>query len=334
MSNSSLVSYIRISPNKTVNRNHKIDTITIHCVAGQCSVETLGDIFAPTSRKASANYGIGPDGRIGMYCEEKDRSWCTSSASNDNRAITIEVASDSTSPYAVRDAAYSSLIELLVDICKRNGIKQLLWKSDKSLIGQISQQNMTVHRWFANTDCPGDYLFNKHYQIAQEVNSRLNNTSTSQINVSYNVQITATNLNIRTGPGTNYSKNGVVTPGVHGIIAEAPGMGATKWGKLSSNEGWISLDYATKIQEEDEDMTQDKFNEMFKNAMTAYRQSLQDNDSGQWSQQARDWATKVGLFAGSGTTSQGEPNFMWEDLLTREQAAQLFYRFAQQNGMA
>lgn len=180
MSNSKLVSYTRISPNKTSPRNHKIDTITIHCVVGQCSVETLGNVFAPTSRKASSNYGIGYDGKIGMYVEEKDRSWCSSSSSNDNRAITIEVASDTTHPYKVNDKAYAALLDLLTDICQRNGIKELLWKGDKSLIGQIDKQNMTVHRWFANKACPGDYLYNRHGEIAAEVNRRLGATETKQ----------------------------------------------------------------------------------------------------------------------------------------------------------
>ena len=144
MSNSPLVNYTKISPNKSSPRNHKIDTVTIHCVVGQCSVETLGNVFAPTSRQASSNYGIGYDGRIGMYVEEKDRSWCSSNAANDNRAVTIEVASDTKEPYAVTDKAYAALIDLLVDICKRNGIKELKWKADKSLIGQPDKQNMTV----------------------------------------------------------------------------------------------------------------------------------------------------------------------------------------------
>lgn len=177
MSNSSLVSYTRISPNKTSPRNHKIDTITIHCVVGQCSIESLGNIFAPASLEASSNYGIGPDGRIGMYVEEKDRSWCSSSASNDNRAITIEVASDTSSPYAVTDAAYNALIKLCADICKRNGIKKLLWKADKSLIGQVDKQNMTVHRWFANKSCPGEYLYSRHSDIANKVNKILGSSS-------------------------------------------------------------------------------------------------------------------------------------------------------------
>lgn len=178
-SNSKLVSYTKISPNKTSPRNHVIDTITIHCVVGQCSVETLGDIFAPTSRRASSNYGIGYDGRIGMYVEEKDRSWCSSSSSNDNRAITIEVASDTTDPYAVNDKAMSALIELVADICRRNNIKELKWKGDKSLIGQVDKQNMTVHRWFAAKSCPGDYLYNKHSYIAKEVNKKLGVVSSS-----------------------------------------------------------------------------------------------------------------------------------------------------------
>ena len=178
MSNSPLVSYTKISPNRTSPRKQPIDTITIHCVVGQCTVETLGNVFAPASRRASSNYGVGYDGRIGMYCEEKDRSWCTSSSANDNRAITIEVASDTTHPYAVKDKALAALIELCTDICKRNGIKKLLWKGDKNLIGQPDKQNMTVHRWFANKSCPGDYLYGKHPYIADEVNKKLGASST------------------------------------------------------------------------------------------------------------------------------------------------------------
>ena len=177
MSNSPLISYTKISPNKTSPRNHAIDTITIHCVVGQCSVEALGNIFAPKSVESSCNYGIGSDGRIGMYVEEKDRSWCSSNAPNDHRAITIECASDETHPYAINDKVYKSLIKLCVDICKRNNIKELKWKADKSLIGQIEEQNMTVHRWFANKACPGDYIYNRLGQIASEVNSKLNKQS-------------------------------------------------------------------------------------------------------------------------------------------------------------
>lgn len=174
MSNSPLVDYTRISPNKNSPRNHKIDTITIHCVVGQCTVETLGNIFAPTSRQASSNYGVGTDGKIGMYVEEKDRSWCSSNAANDNRAVTIEVASDTKHPYAVNDRAFAALLGLVTDICKRNGIKKLVWSTKKAdRVNHKNGCNMTVHRDYANKSCPGDYLYNRHGEIAAEVNRRL-----------------------------------------------------------------------------------------------------------------------------------------------------------------
>lgn len=188
MSNSPLVSYTKISPNKTSPRNHAIDTITIHCVVGQLSVETLGNVFAPKSRQASSNYGIGSDGRIAMYVEEKDRSWCSSSKSNDHRAITIECASDTKPPYSINDEVYESLIKLCVDICQRNNIKELKWKADKSFIGQPDKQNLTVHRWFSSTECPGEYIYSNLDKIAKDVNSRLNNSSTD---VLYHVQVGA-----------------------------------------------------------------------------------------------------------------------------------------------
>lgn len=174
MSYSSLVSYVQGSPNRSSRNGKKIDTISIHCMAGNLSVETCGSLFANPRRKASSNYGIGSDGRIACYVDEVDRSWCTSSRSNDERAITIEVANTvAADPWPVSDAAYNSLINLLVDICKRNNIKRLLWRNDKSLIGQVSLQNMTVHRWFAAKACPGDYLFNRHSDIAAKVNQKL-----------------------------------------------------------------------------------------------------------------------------------------------------------------
>ena len=172
--NSPLVSYTKLSPNHSGQRNHAIDTITIHCVVGQCSVETLGNIFAPTSRQASSNYGVGVDGRIGMYVEEKNRSWCTSSAANDHRAITIEVASDTTEPYAVRDNVFAALLDLVTDICKRNGIKKLVWSTNKTdRVNHKNGCNMTVHRDYANKSCPGKYLYDRHGEIAAEVNKRL-----------------------------------------------------------------------------------------------------------------------------------------------------------------
>lgn len=174
MSNSSLVSYTKISPNRTSPRNHKIDTISVHCYVGQVSIEDMASWLCNPEAEASANYGIGKDGRIGQFVGEEDRSWCSSNRDNDNRAITIECASDTTHPYAVNEKVFAALIDLLVDICKRNGIKELKWKADKSLIGNVEEQNMTVHRWFANKECPGDYLYNRHFLIADEVNRRLN----------------------------------------------------------------------------------------------------------------------------------------------------------------
>lgn len=196
--NSSLVSYTKISPNRTKNRNHAIDTITIHCVVGQCSVETLGNIFAPESRQASSNYGIGTDGRIGMYCEEKDRSWCSSNAANDHRAITIEVASDTTHPYAVNDKAYAALIDLCVDICKRNGIARLVWSTDKNdRVNHLNGCNMTVHRDYANKSCPGDYLYERHGAITEAVNARLNATVEDTTESTYPEKLTTGYYRVR-----------------------------------------------------------------------------------------------------------------------------------------
>ena len=176
-SNSPLVTYKRITNNKTSPRNHAIDTITIHCIVGQWTAKQGCDYFATTDRECSANYVVGKDGSIGLSVEEKDRSWCSSSSSNDHRAITIEVASDTAHPYAVTDEAYNALIKLVADICKRNGIKKLLWKADKSLIGQVNKQNMTVHRWFANKSCPGEYLYSRHSDIAAKVNALLGDSA-------------------------------------------------------------------------------------------------------------------------------------------------------------
>lgn len=177
MSNSPLVNYTLISPNRNSPRAHKIDRITIHCVVGQCTVEALGQWFYPTDRQASSNYGVGYDGRIGMYVEEKDRSWCSSSPDNDHRAVTIEVASDTYDPYAVTNAALESTIKLVADICIRNGIRKLIWinnsKEAQSYKLQKGEAIMTLHRWFTNTFCPGNYLISKHEEIARRVNEMI-----------------------------------------------------------------------------------------------------------------------------------------------------------------
>lgn len=172
-SNSLLVNYTLLSPNYS-KRTVNIDTITIHCMAFNGTVEVCGKVFQPTSKQASSNYGIGSDGRIGLYVEEKNRSWCSSNSANDNRAVTIEVANDGGAPdWHVSDKALESLIKLVIDICKRNNIKELRWENNKSLIGQIDRQNMTLHRWFANKSCPGNYLVSKHPYIVEQVNNTL-----------------------------------------------------------------------------------------------------------------------------------------------------------------
>lgn len=180
--NSPLVSYTKLSPNHSGQRTHAIDRITPHCVVGQCSVETLGNIFAPTSRQASCQYGIGADGRVGMYVEEKNRSWCSSSNANDQRAVTIECASDNTHPYAFKDIVYDKLVELCVDICKRNGKSKLLWLGDKdktlNYFPKSDEMVLTVHRWFANKSCPGDWLYNRLGNLATAVTERLTGGST------------------------------------------------------------------------------------------------------------------------------------------------------------
>ena len=172
MSNSSLVSYTKISPYRGSRNGHAIDTITIHCAAAQAAVETLGKLFQ--TKQASANYGIGPDGRVGMYVEESERSWATSNGDNDRRAVTIEVACENKHPYKVNDAAYKTLLDLVTDICRRNGINKLVWSDNKSdRVNHENGCNMTVHRDYENKACPGQWLYERHGAIAEEVNKRL-----------------------------------------------------------------------------------------------------------------------------------------------------------------
>lgn len=624
---SKLVSYVKASPNHSGKRTHTIDTISIHCVAANATIESLGATFANPSRQASSQYGIGTDGRIGQYVPEAYRSWCTGNRANDQRAITIEVSNNGGAPdWPVSTKAYESLIQLLVDICQRNpGIGKLKWQGNKALIGQVSKQNMTVHRWFQNkacvptnsevltkqgwvklsdieigdeiacadldnlkisfeevydkvderqqdtytnngltatkdhrmvystqsaknkyrideykhllnggsniyipmagyvqsdglplTDdmiafyiavqadghymydtrvsgerhyygiefhfkkerkieriigilenihldytisnqsngskkirvynqdetnivkdicekylqnkkftwewinlsqeqakfflqeiqlwdgckagnlytssdkinldvvsaiaalngvgscilgtnvkfhqtpfitlgsetkrnkhlgpntlvscvsvktgmflvrqngktfiignCPGDYLYNRHAQIAAEVNRRLDQASVVT-NVDYNVKVTAHDgLNCRTSP----MYGSIITTYPYNTILHIS-KEQNNWGY--TGKGWVSLAYTEK---EDDDMTQEQFNEMFKTAMTAYRKTLQDNDAQNWSEEDRQWAVDNGLFEGSGTLPNGEPNYMWDDFANRVQLAALFHRY-------
>ena len=175
--NSSMVSYTRLSPNHSGQRTHSIDRITPHCVVGQLSAESICGCFTSPSRQASCNYGIGTDGRVSLCVEEKNRSWCSSSNANDQRAVTIECASDKTEPYAMNSRVYDSLVKLCTDICRRNGKKKLLWLGDRNKTLNYAPKSdemvLTVHRWFANKSCLGDWLYARLGDLAARVTAAL-----------------------------------------------------------------------------------------------------------------------------------------------------------------
>lgn len=193
--NSSLVSYTKLSPNHSGQRTHSIDRITPHCVVGQLSAESICGCFTSPSRQASCNYGIGTDGRISLCVEEKNRSWCSSSNANDQRAITIECASDMSEPYAMNDKVYASLISLCTDICKRNGKKKLLWLGDKdktlNYAPKSDEMVITVHRWFANKSCPGNWLYARLGDLAARVTANLGGRTSPTEGTLYRVQVGA-----------------------------------------------------------------------------------------------------------------------------------------------
>jgi hypothetical protein len=254
-----MVSYTKLSPNHSGQRTHSIDRITPHCVVGQLTAESICGCFTSTSRQASCNYGIGTDGKVALCVEEKNRSWCSSSSSNDQRAVTIECASDTAEPYAMNSKVYDSLVKLCIDICKRNGKTKLLWLGDKDKTLNYSPKSdemvLTVHRWFANKSCPGNWLYAKLGDLAQTVTASLSGTQTTESQLaasatgSYKVKVSISDLNIRKGPGTNYAKTGKYTgKGVFTIVETKSGKGSTAgWGRLKSGAGWISLDYAVKV---------------------------------------------------------------------------------------
>lgn len=249
MSNSPLATYTKISPNKTSPRNHAIDTLTIHCFVGQVTAKRGCEVFQSKSRQASCNYVVGKDGDIGLCVEEKDRSWCSSNRANDMRAITFEVASDTKHPYAVTDKTLNALIDLIVDVCRRNGKTKVLWFADKNKTlayePKSNEMRMTVHRWFAAKACPGDYLYNKHKYIADEVNKRLGSSQSTPVTppgtqehpkTPFKVKVIVSDLNYRSEPSMNGKVLGVTGKGVFTIAEEKDG-----WGKLKSGAGWIYL---------------------------------------------------------------------------------------------
>lgn len=252
MSNSSLVNCTVKSPNHSGARTHSIDRITPHCVVGQLTAEGIGSCF-PAGRDASCNYGIGKDGRVVLVVDECNRSWCSSSNANDQRAVTIECASDTTHPYAMTDAVYEKLIALCVDICRRNGKTKLIWFGDKNTALNYSPKSnemvLTVHRWFANKACPGDWLYSRLGDVASRVTAQLSGSSgggtiSGGSTGSYKAGLYKVNvgdLNIRKGPGTNYGVNGVITDkGTYTITEIQNGS----WGKLKSGAGWINVSTA------------------------------------------------------------------------------------------
>lgn len=241
--NSGLVAVKKLSPNHSGKRTHSIDRISPHCVVGQCTAEGLGDWFGKSSTKASSNYGIDRNGRVGLYVEEKNRSWCTSSNSNDQRAITIECASDTREPYTMNNKVYETLIKLCTDICKRNGKKKLLWLGDKTRALNYTPKSdemiITVHRWFANKSCPGDWLYSRLGDVAKRVTANLNSTqpsTTGSTQVPFTVKVLISNLNYRSDPSMNGQVKGQTGKGTFTIIEVNNG-----WGKLKSGVGWIYL---------------------------------------------------------------------------------------------
>lgn len=202
-SNSPLVSYTRLSPNNSGPRTHVIDRITPHCYVGQVSVEDMGGWLCNPAAGASANYGIGSDGRDGLFVPESQRSWCSSSSANDQRAITIECASDKTEPFAFREAVYQSLVALCIDICRRNGKAKLLWLGDKdktlSYIPKDDEMILTVHRWFANKSCPGSWMMARMADLSYRVTQALRATETTVLTTETTAPTTEVSYRVQAG---------------------------------------------------------------------------------------------------------------------------------------
>lgn len=182
MANSSLVVYTRLSPNESGPRTHAIDRITPHCTAGLATCESLGAMFSKPERKASCNYCIDKDGRIGLIVPEDHRSWCSSSGANDQRAVTIECASTNQDPYEMSAWVWDNLIDLCVDICKRHRKNRLIWIDDKTkalnYVPESDEMILTVHRWFKNKACPGDWLYSRLGKLAEIVTQRIGGSPT------------------------------------------------------------------------------------------------------------------------------------------------------------
>lgn len=256
-SNSSLVAYTLLSPNHSGLRTEQIDRISPHCVVGQCTAEGLGDWFHKSSTKASSNYGIDKNGRIGLYVEEKNRSWCTSSNANDQRAVTIECASDKEEPYAMHQVVYDRLVDLCEDICRRNGKKKLLWFGDKDKNWKDAASQLGAYTVLDNAKAMAEkhegytvYDWNANAVYGAEVDVESDSDiEFSNVDCPFMVKVDIDDLNIRKSAGTNTAKTGKYTgKGVFTIMEVREGKGSDKgWGRLKSGVGWISLDYCQRV---------------------------------------------------------------------------------------
>ena len=258
--NSSLVTCVVKSPNHSGARKYALSRITPHCVVGQLDAQKIGSLFLSTSKQASCNYAIGKSGDVCLVVDEANRSWCTSNADNDNRAITIECASDTTHPYAFTNACYEKLVELCIDICRRNGKTKLLWLGTKEATlaynPKADEMVLTAHRWFKNKACPGDWMYSREGDLANRVTAALSGnaaiaqpepkpaapTPTTSANntlpsAPFTVQVLVSDLNYRSEPSMNGKVKGQTGKGVFTISEVKNG-----WGKLKSGIGWIYLE--------------------------------------------------------------------------------------------
>ena len=183
--------------NYTDRGGQEIDRLTVHCVVGQLPALQVAKMFTP-QRKASANYIIGKDGEVVRNVPEQYRAWTSGTGnkkgSNDMRAITIEVASDTTKPYAFNNKVYSGLVELVTDICKRYN-KHLVWIPNKqqalNYVCKKDEMLITLHRWFQAVECPGDWFIEHIPNFVETVNKNIVNSAPVNNDKLYRVQVGA-----------------------------------------------------------------------------------------------------------------------------------------------
>lgn len=242
MSNSKLVSVTKLSPCHSGLRTHTIDRITPHCVVGQLSAESICNCFTSLSREASCNYGIGTDGRVALVVEEKNRSWCSSSNANDQRAVTIECASGLEEPYTMNRKVYKSLVKLCVDICKRNNKTKLLWFNDKAKAlnynPKSNEMMLTVHRWFDYKSCPGNWLYSRLGKLAKTVTKKLQKNEKVKLQGNAGLY----KYSYKDPIGGSSKKLMTVKKGTKAQVLADDGTGWAKV-KVRNNVGWIATSH-------------------------------------------------------------------------------------------